>query len=143
MRCVGRRVRAVLDPGVLVSALIAPAGIPAKLLEAAQRADFELVVSPLLLEELERVLLREKFRRYVGVDAVEGYLQFIKQEAIMAPDPSEPPPMTCVDPDDDYLLGLAYSQKAILVSGDLHLLEVAGRAPVRTPREFLEVDLRG
>ena len=62
--------RAVLDPGVLVSALIKPTGTPAKLLVQADGAGFELIVSPLLLLELESVLLRTKFRRYATVEEV-------------------------------------------------------------------------
>jgi len=67
--------RAVLDPGVLVSALIAPTGTPAKLLGEARSGAFEMVASSLLLEELEEleeVLARDKFRRYVGLDLVGG-----------------------------------------------------------------------
>ena len=67
--------RAVLDPGVLVSALITPAGTPAKLLAEVRADELELIASPLLLAELEGVLRREKFRRYVDLDAVGDYLE--------------------------------------------------------------------
>jgi putative PIN family toxin of toxin-antitoxin system len=131
--------RAVLDPGVLVSALINPEGRPARLLTQAGEAEFEMVVSPLLLEELEGVLLREKFRRYAGVDEVRDYLEFLRRLAIVAPDPDEPAPVSCPDPDDNYLLALAYSQKAVLVSGDSDLLEIVSGAPILAPADFLSV----
>jgi predicted nucleic acid-binding protein len=38
---------------------------------------------------------------------------------------------------DDYLLSLAASQRAILVSGDAHVLALAAQLPIRTPAEFL------
>lgn len=129
--------RAVLDPGVLVSALITPTGTPAKLLTATRSGSFELIVSPLLLEELRLVLLREKFRRYVDLGVVDQYLELLRRDAAMAADPAEPPPIRCADPDDDYLISLAHSCSAALVSGDGHLLELAGEIPVFTPSEFL------
>lgn len=128
--------RAVLDPGVLVSALITPTGTPAKLLTATRSGSFELIVSPLLLEELKLVLLREKFRRYVDLDVVDQYVGLLSRDGAMAADPAEPPPIRCADPDDDYLIALAHSRSAALVSGDRHLLELAGKIPVFTPSEF-------
>jgi uncharacterized protein len=129
--------RAVLDPGVLVSALINPTGTPAKLLTATRSGGFELIVSPLLLEELRLVLLRKKFRRYVDLDVVNRYVGLLRRDAAMATDPAKPPPIRCADPDDDYLIALGHSRGAALVSGDGHLLELAGEIPVFTPSEFL------
>lgn len=129
--------RAVLDPGVLVSALITPTGTPAKLLTATRGGSFELIVSPLVLEELESVLRREKFRRYVDLGVVDQYVELLRRDATMAADPAGPPPIRCADPDDDYLIALAQGCSAALVSGDRHLLELAGEIPVFTPSEFL------
>lgn len=129
--------RVVLDPGVLVSALITPTGTAAKLLAEARAGGLELVVSPLLLDELEEVLAREKFRRYVDLDAVRDYLELLRREAISAPDPQGPPPLRSTDPDDDYLIALAHSQNATLVSGDRHLLDLAGGAPILSPADLL------
>jgi putative PIN family toxin of toxin-antitoxin system len=129
--------RAVLDPGVLVSALIKPTGRPARLLAQAHGAGFELIVSPLLLEELEAVLLRKKFRRYVTVEEVADYLAFVRRQGTLVRDPGQPAPLSCPDPKDEYLLALAYAQKAILISGDSDLLELTGGAPICAP-----VDLR-
>ena len=129
--------RAVLDPGVLVSSLITPTGTPAKLLTATRGGSFELIVSPLVLEELKLVLSREKFRRYVDLGVVDQYVELLRRDAAMADDPAEPPPIRCADPEDDYLIALAHSRGAALVSGDGHLLELAGEIPVFTPSEFL------
>lgn len=129
--------RVVLDPGVLVSALITPTGAPAKLLEGVRDGELELVVSPLLLGELEEVLGREKFRRYVDLDTVRDYIDLLRREALVASDPEGPPPLRSADPDDDYLIALAQSQNAVLVSGDNHLLDLAGQAPILSPADFL------
>jgi putative PIN family toxin of toxin-antitoxin system len=129
--------RAVLDPGVLVSALITPNGKPAKLLHSARAGSFDLIVSPLLLDELESVLQRKRFRRYIDLDGVAAYLHLLRRDAQLAADPETPPPIRCMDPDDDYLIALAHSQSAALVSGDSDLLELADRIPVFSPAEFL------
>ena len=128
--------RVVLDPGVLVSALITPDGSPAKLLREVRTGGLELVVSPLLLEELEGVLGRQKFRRYVDLDAVHEYIDLLRREALAVPDPEGPSSLRSADPDDDYLIGLAQSQNAVLVSGDKHLLEIGGGAPILAPADL-------
>ncbi len=43
------------------------------------------------------------------------------------------------DPGDDYLVALAAAERAVLVSGDVHLTSLASRMPVRTPAEFISV----
>ncbi len=57
--------RAVLDPNVIMSAVLAPAGSPTKVLQGWLDGDFELVVSPLLLAELERAHGYPKLRKRV------------------------------------------------------------------------------
>lgn len=130
--------RVVVDPGVLVSALITPSGTAAKLLGRARSGDLELIVSRRLLEELERVLGREKFRRYVDLDTVRDYIELLRRDAILAADPEGPAPLRCADPDDDYLIALAHDRGAVLVSGDGHLLDLAARgAPILSPADLL------
>lgn len=90
--------RAVLDPGVLVSALITPTGTPAKVLAAGRGGTFELIVSPLLLEELALVLGRKKFRRYVDLDVVDRYVNLLRRDATCTDDPPGPPPIPCPGP---------------------------------------------
>lgn len=133
--------RAVLDPGVLVSALITPTGTAAKLLRAAREGSFDLLISRLLLEELETVLRREKFRRYLDLDEVSAAMRLLLDEGRMIEDPTGSPPVACSDPADDYLITLAHSQGAALVSGDRHLLELTGTIPVFSPGEFLATQL--
>jgi putative PIN family toxin of toxin-antitoxin system len=129
--------RAVLDPGVLVSALISPTGAAANLLVAAREGEFELVVSLSLLEELDTVLRRPKFRRYLDLETVDDYLRLVGRQADPSPDPTSLPPVRCADPDDDYLIALAHSQAASIVSGGRHLLAMADAIPVFSPAGFL------
>ena len=127
--------RAVVDPGVLVSAAISRVGAPAQLLQAWRDGAFELVVSPLLLAELERVLAYPKVAQRVADDDAEAFAALVGTGAMRA----DPDRTTYVSagPGDDYLVGLAEAADAVLVSGDGHLLALAPRLPVFTPREFL------
>jgi uncharacterized protein len=131
--------RVVIDPGVLVAALISPKGAPRALLRAWIEGAFELIVSSKLLSELERVLKREKFRSYVGLREVKQYLALLRRFATIAPD-VEVTQTLSPDPDDDYLITLAASQSATsLVSGDTHLTDLKqAPIPVLTPRAFLD-----
>jgi uncharacterized protein len=80
-------VRAVLDPKVLVSALISPAAPPAQVLSAWVQERFELVVSPPLLAEAQDVLARPKLRRWVSHAAAQELVQALHETAILADDP--------------------------------------------------------
>jgi putative PIN family toxin of toxin-antitoxin system len=130
--------RVVLDSGVLVSALITPSGVSGQILGEIREGAAELIASSLLLEELERVLRRDKFRRYLDLAAVEEYVDRLRIDATVATDPRDLPRLRSADPKDDYLIALAKSQNAVLVSGDSHLLDLRGDgAPILAPSELL------
>jgi uncharacterized protein len=130
-------VRAVLDPNVLISALLAPKGAPGQVLAKWVIGEFELVVSPLLLAELERALAYPKLRERIAPDDAADFVSFLEGAAVAASDQEAPAPRSS-DPGDDYLLALAEQAKAVLVSGDQHLLDLVDRFPVRSPPEFLD-----
>jgi putative PIN family toxin of toxin-antitoxin system len=131
--------RAVFDPNVLVAALIAPNGASAQCMRAHAEGRFQLVVCAHLLAELEGVLLRPKFRRYLTHDQAERFLASLRREAEMVADPDEIP-VVSADPSDDYLVALARAGRAhVLVSGDPHLTSL--RLPdllIVSPRRFLD-----
>ncbi|HEY6058642.1 MAG TPA: putative toxin-antitoxin system toxin component, PIN family [Candidatus Limnocylindrales bacterium] len=129
--------RAVLDVNVLISALLSPTGTPARLLLAWQAGEFELVVSRALLAELARALAYPKLRRLVPAADADAFVAWLERSASLAPDPDRPPALSSVDPGDDYLLALAADQRAVLVTGDRHLLALAEDLPVFPPARFL------
>ena len=89
----------------------------------------EIVVSALLLAELERVLARPKFRDYVDAGACAEYVERIRRHATMARDPLDVPAVTR-DPADDYLVALAGAAEAeALVSGDRDLVDAGVTGP--------------
>lgn len=135
-------IKAVVDPGVLISAAITPAGgPPARLVDLliSGEIEVEMVACPMLLAALEGVLARPKFARYTD-DHLRGiFVAAIREAAIMVPDP-DPIPSLTRDPDDDYIVALARAAGAdVIVSGDLDLVELADPSPpVLMPRDFLE-----
>lgn len=132
--------RVVFDPNVLVSAVISPDGPSAEALDAWRDGEFDLIVSPKLLDELEDVLQRAKFRIYASPEQVSAYIEALASEALAFDDPGDPPRVS-PDPDDDYLIALARTAGAdLLVSGDKHLTGLAD-PPVRvmTPRDLLRL----
>lgn len=128
---------------MLVSARISfgGRGAPAGLLIAWFEGYFDLIVSEELLGELERVLLRPKFRGYTALEETAEYVNLLRRKAILEPEPPVQPESFTPDPKDDYLVALARSSGAsFLVSGDTHLTRiVAPRPPVLSPRAFLEM----
>lgn len=130
--------RVVLDANVYVSALLAPAGGPAQILERWGDGQFDVIVSPLLLAELEHVLRRRKFSTSISSVQVDALLNSLSEDGIAVADPQARPGAT-PDPGDDYLVALAQAGDAdCVVSGDAHLTQLVDpRPPVQTPREFL------
>lgn len=130
--------RVLLDANVLVSALLSRVGAPTHLLRRWTEGELELVVCPALLGELERILARPRLRSRVDSAEAARFMAVLALEGESVSDPDQPPPVRSVDPDDDYLLALATREQVPLISGDRHLLALRDRAPVFSPREFLE-----
>ena len=130
--------RAVFDPNVIISGLLSPAGKSARLLRAWEAGEFELITSAALLEELGRALAYPKLRRRISEEEAERVLQWLSESATVVSDPTIEAPVRSADPGDDYLIALAASRQAILVSGDKHLLDLAEQIPVLDPARFLE-----
>jgi uncharacterized protein len=131
--------RAVLDPNVIISALLAPAGTPAAIVRAWSPGAFELVASPLLLAELERALAYPKLRNRIHQSEATAIVEWLERSATIVQDPLESAPRASEDPGDDYLIALAAHERAALVSGDRHLLKLAAELPIYAPADFLSV----
>jgi len=125
-------IRAVLDPGVLISGAISARGTPAAILGAWYGGDLEIVVCPSLLVELRRAFAYPKVRRLVPETDADTLVTVIERAAITLPDPVDVQPV-CRDPKDDYLFALALEAGAVLVSVDKDVLE-ATDAGVRVLR---------
>jgi uncharacterized protein len=132
-------VRALLDVNVLIAGLLSRTGSPAHLLGKWLDGEFELVISDLLLDELEKTLARPKLRRLLDDDEISAFLELLRGGlADRVEDPEDPPNIKSRDPKDDYLIAAARAAQASLVTGDADLLELSGSIPVMAPRAFLE-----
>jgi putative PIN family toxin of toxin-antitoxin system len=130
--------RAVLDPGVLVSAFLSDQGAPAKLYLRWLDGSYDLVVCPKLIAELEGVLKRDKFRQYSTVEEAEAFVDVFRRGAVMVADPTSPAGGSR-DATDNDLVALAQEAKVdCLVSGDRDLTDMKEtNPPIKTPATFL------
>lgn len=129
--------RAVLDPNILIAALLSRGGAPAQLVGRWLAGGFELIVSEALLAELERALAYRKLRKRITASEAAEFIALLRRSALLAADPPEAVHRS-PDPGDDDLLALAESQHAIVVSGDQHLLALGDDLPVQSARAFLD-----
>lgn len=133
--------RAVLDANVLVSAIVSPKGIPAKVLTAWEAERFHLVLFEAVLYEIDRVLRYPRIarRHRWSEERLRGFIGDLAHLAIMTPGAVY---LTVIaeDPSDDRYLECAIEGEAeYIVSGDQHLLELAEYQGISivTPRVFL------
>ena len=131
--------RAVLDPNVIISAALSRHGTPAHVFRMWTEGAYELVCSPELLDELRRALAYPKLARHIHPDEAADLIMLLRTEASNTSDPRPQPTVSSVDPGDDYLIALAEGTRSVLVSGDRDLLDLAGRIPVYSPRDFLNL----
>ena len=128
--------RAVVDVNVLVSGVLSAEGASADILRAGRDGLFELVVSEMLLAELKRTLGYPKLRKRIPTEKAATFTNWVRNHATLAEDPPNPPPVGSRNPDDDYLLALAISRRAYLVTGGQDLLVLSGDLPILRPAQF-------
>jgi putative PIN family toxin of toxin-antitoxin system len=130
-------VRAVVDVNVLISGVVSPRGSSAEILRASRDGAFELLLSESLIAELSRALTYPKLSKRIPAEKSSAFVSWVRDHGTLAEDPPGPAPVRSPDPDDDYLLALAISRRAFLVTGDQHLLDLHGELPILTPAQFL------
>jgi putative PIN family toxin of toxin-antitoxin system len=131
--------RAVVDSSVLVSALIAPRDTPpSQVLRALGARALRAGRQPQLIAEVTGVLARPKFDCYVTPEEFADFLDVLRSDAVVHPDPAVIERATR-DAHDDYLVALAKAAGAVLVSSDRDVLEAdIGAVEVLNAREFLD-----
>ncbi len=134
--------KVVLDTNVFVSGIFFN-GPPFQILQAWRDGMVQLVVSPEILAEYQRVgVILASQHPAIHFEPV---IEFVIQNAAIY---SAPPLLesVCDDPDDDKFLACALAGGCnLIVSGDKHLLAASGyrKIEVMKPREFLERHLSG
>ncbi len=133
------RPRYVFDTNVIVSALLFNASVPGQAFSHSLEHGTLLVSQP-LIEELNNVLVREKFSRYVTREERERFLESLIREAELV-DIVETIE-ACRDPQDDRILELAVNGNAsLLVTGDddLLVLNAFRGVAIVTPATLLDL----
>lgn len=130
--------RVVLDTNILVSALIAPAGKPASIIDAWLDGKFTLLICAEQLDELRATLAKPRVAELIKPYKAGRLVNQIKRLAeYVAPLPAVE---RSSDPDDDFLLALAEAGRAdYLITGDkCGLLDLVRHKNARivTAREF-------
>lgn len=125
----------MLDVNVLTAALLSRDGAPGRLLLRWLAGDFELIISDNLLAELRRALLYPKLRSRVSEDDASAFVDLLESSATRALDPDKPQQLSR-DAGDDFILALASSTSAVVVSGDRDLLDLSRELPIYSPWEF-------
>lgn len=134
--------RAVLDTSTLVSAALRMESAPSRAMSKALR-DYEVCASPSTLAELEQVLMREKFDRYLDRETRRAFLAMYRSHTHLFPvfEADEMVlPQSCRDPHDNKFLALALSCAVnVLVSSDEDLLTLHPYQgiPILSPKMFL------
>lgn len=133
--------RFVVDTNTLVSRFLLSGSTPAQAVHKAIRSG-DLLFSRATLRELNEVLRRPKFDRYLQPNDQEQFMHLLARLAIMVEVTHEV--QCCRDPKDDKSLEVAFNGRAdVIISGDADLLDLNQfrGIPILSPREFLSYDL--
>ena len=139
--------RVVLDTSTLIGAVLRPQSVPRQAFLAAL-ASAELCASPATPAELEQVLMRDKFDRYLDRETRGDFLVLYRSHIRMFPvaEADETALLQpCRDVRDNKFLALAlYCAADVLVSSDDDLLTLNSYQgiPVLTPKEYCDEGIR-
>ncbi|MGB6686725.1 MAG: putative toxin-antitoxin system toxin component, PIN family [Terracidiphilus sp.] len=131
----------VLDSNVFLSAILSPAGIPAKLHEAWRQKRFELATCTEQIDEIRRASRYPRFRAALQPYRFGILINNLSRARVW----SQPLPnlFTANDPGDSFLLNLAKAIEAdYLVTSDKrsHILKIkkVGGTRILTPRRLCD-----
>jgi hypothetical protein len=135
--------RVVLDANVLVSALISGKGNPAQIFSLWSLDEFELAISPPILEEIHRVIHYPRIQKKYSLpeETVDNFLQLIAHTAVTV-DPSNTLDVVEKDPSDNRYIECALASGIkYIVTRDAHLLDLKEYQGIFiiTPASFLTV----
>ena len=134
-------IKVVLDTNVLVSGLLWE-GLPNRILTLIKQGEVILHISPEIVEELEAVLKRDKFRDRVQdleTDVEELISSILATARIYSVEITVE--VIKEDPDDNMFLACALCSGAgYIISGDKHLLDLGFYKGIKilSPSEFLD-----
>jgi putative PIN family toxin of toxin-antitoxin system len=116
----------VLDTNVFISALLSSKGAPAELIDRWEADEFGVVISPVLVNELERSLTYPRVAKYLKLpqETIPSLLGHLVKVATFV-EPQIKLNVIEDDPDDNRVLECALTGGATyIISGDIHLLNL-------------------
>lgn len=128
----------VCDTNVLVSAVLFPHSVPGQAVSHARNTG-QLLTTPELAAELQAVLMRTKFARYISDELRDEFLATYLAEATFVVVSERV--IVCRDPKDNMVLDAAINGNALcVISGDEDLLVLSPfrGIPIVRPAEYLE-----
>ena len=133
----GRKIKAVLDTNVIVSALLFE-GETSRLTDHWKQGRLILILSPAIFAEMVRVLIYPKFRleeeeiKILLEEEILPYAEIINLKSKRK--------RYARDPQDDKFVHAALAGSAdLIISGDRHLLELKDSpVPIKSVREVLD-----
>lgn len=130
--------RYVFDTNVIISALLFNTSVPGQAFTRSL-GNGTILISRSLVEELNDVLARDKFNRYVTHQERESFLESLIRESELVEITEEV--KACRDPKDDRILETAVNGNAtFIVTGDddLLVLNPFREIPIVTPADLLQ-----
>jgi uncharacterized protein len=137
--------KAIFDTNLFLTFLLStnPVGSAVdRLLDAAARQEFHLLLPTGVIIELNSVAERPRMANRISHQQIQRLLQRVLNFATVLPVMEEAPPRVCRDPDDDYLIAAGVFHDAnFIVTRDQDLLILGAVLNVRfvDPATFLEV----
>lgn len=133
----------VLDTNTLASGTLTASTPPGQILNAWRMAQFSLILSESILNELERTLHKPYFLQHLKGNEIAAFLDLLRDEAIITPIAANISGVA-THPEDDLVLATAISGKAdYLVTGDGAFLRAVGPnyrgVNIVTPHTFLTI----
>jgi uncharacterized protein len=128
-------VRALLDTNVVISAVLF-GGLPRQILKSPFGVVLDVITSPALLAELERVLTRKFAFNSTTAASIRSELEALGRVI----EPASIKRVTKSSADDLVLAAAIAGEVDVIVTGDRELLDIATYENIRieSPRTFLE-----
>ncbi len=134
-------IRIVIDTNLYVSSMINQ-NSRLKLNLVLENPDIEILFDDSLLSELQEVISRPKFRKYISTEKIYTFLELLVERATFVETKSVV--MYSPDPKDDFLLALCQDGKAdYLLTGnkkDLLDLQNFGSTSIVSLSKFLDLE---
>ena len=133
--------KVVLDTNVLLSGLMLPNSVPGKIVRSWRAAQYDLVLSDPLLDEIRRTLNYPKIRKRLRWDAsdIDRFVMLLRFKTVIF-DIGGIKVEVPIDPFDEIVLATLIAGKAEwLVSGDADLLDLKNDYPILSPTEFAQM----